>query len=460
MSEKRCFVVMGFGIKTDLATGRKLNLDKSYLALIKPVVESKGIICLRADEIKHSGAIDVPMYQQLLTADLVVADLSTANVNAFYELGIRHALRPRTTIIMSEEQMSYPFDVNHIAINKYTHLGDSIDYFEVLRFQKVLGDTIDSVLNDNQPDSPVYTFLDGLVPPGLRDNAENVAKQVGDALSKAPKQGSADNQTLSIIINQAEEALKNKQFAVAKGLFDSALLIAGSNTEQHMAANNTYIIHRLAYSTYKAELPDPVSASEEAMRLLEQLDLQHTNDAETVTLAGRVEKKLYRFGQGEQHLSNAILYFERACYLLNNRYNNIVLAFLLNLRVDTSIFTTKLEKIADMVVANRIRRQVLQLCDVDLKKIDVRKQQAAIQTVDNNTSQLAITQQADDNEQLFWIFVNKAESYFGLGQMDEYEQARTQATSVPHEGWMMKVFDEETRKLKDIFDKYGTLLTG
>jgi hypothetical protein len=88
MNEKRCFVVMGFGIKTDLATGRKLNLDKSYLALIKPVVESKGITCLRADEIRNSGTIDVPMYQQLLTADLVVADLSTANVNAFYELGI------------------------------------------------------------------------------------------------------------------------------------------------------------------------------------------------------------------------------------------------------------------------------------------------------------------------------------------------------------------------------------
>ena len=458
MSDKRCFVVMGFGIKTDLATGRKLNLDKSYLALIKPVVESKGIICLRADEIKHSGTIDVPMYQQLLTADLVVADLSTANVNAFYELGIRHALRPRTTIIMSEEQMNYPFDVNHITINKYTHLGDSIDYFEVLRFQKVLGDTIDSVLNDDQPDSPVYTFLDGLVPPGLRDNAEDVAKQVGDALSQAPQQAAPDNQTLSIIINQAEEALKKKQFAVAKGLFDSALLIAGSNAEQHLAANNTYIIQRLAYATYKAELPDPLTALGDAMQLLERLDLQHTNDAETVTLAGRIEKKLYNYGQGEQHLSNAILYYERACYLLYNRYNNINLAYLLNLRVDTSIFTTKLEKIADMVVANRIRREVLLLCDADLKKLDARKQQAAAQSAGSNTSQLAINQQADDNEQLFWIMVNKAEAYFGLGQMDEYQQALSQVASVPHEDWMMSSFNKEIKKLKELLDKYSALL--
>ena len=61
INAKRCFVVMGFGIKTDYATGRKLDLDKSYRLLIKPVVEEKGITCVRADEIRHSGAIDVPM---------------------------------------------------------------------------------------------------------------------------------------------------------------------------------------------------------------------------------------------------------------------------------------------------------------------------------------------------------------------------------------------------------------
>jgi len=458
MNEKRCFVVMGFGIKTDLATGRKLNLDKSYLSLIKPAVEDRGITCLRADEIKNSGAIELPMYQQLLTADLVIADLSTANVNAFYELGIRHALRPRTTIIMSEEQMSYPFDVNHIKINKYTHLGDSIDYLEALRFQKLLKETIDNVLNDDQPDSPVYTFLDGLVPPELRDRAENVAKKVGDALSQAPQQDTPDNQTLSIIVKQAEEALKNKQYAVAKGFFDAALLIAGSNTEQHIAANNSYLIHRLAYTTYKAELPNAVAAAEEALRLLGKLDLQHTNDAETVSLAGRIEKRLYCSGEGEQHLSNAILYFERACYLWNNRYNNINLAFLLNLRVDTSIFTSRPDKIADMVVANRIRRQVLQLCDEDMKNLDKRKQQATAQPVDGNTSQLAISQLVEDKEQQFWIWVNKAEAHFCLGQMEEYNQAREEAAKVPHDDEMMKSFDEEITRLKEVLDKYGALL--
>jgi hypothetical protein len=180
--KKRCFVVMGFGLKTDFATGRKLDLNKSYRLLIKPVVESKDISCIRADEILLSGPIDVPMYQELLKADLVIADLSTANVNAFYELGIRHALRPRTTIVISEDKLSYPFDVNHIKITSYTHLGDAIDFEEVERFRSVLGSTIDAVLNDNQPDSPVYTFLDSLVPPSLREQAAQTAGQISEAL--------------------------------------------------------------------------------------------------------------------------------------------------------------------------------------------------------------------------------------------------------------------------------------
>jgi hypothetical protein len=76
MAKQTCFVVMGFGKKTDFQTGRVLDLDKTYKYIIKPAVAAAGLECVRADEIKHSGIIDVPMYEQLLNADVVVADLS------------------------------------------------------------------------------------------------------------------------------------------------------------------------------------------------------------------------------------------------------------------------------------------------------------------------------------------------------------------------------------------------
>lgn len=101
---KVCFVVMGFGKKVEYETGRVLDLDATYEAIIEPAVSGNGLRCIRADEITQSGIIDVKMYEMLLRADLVIADISTGNVNAVYELGVRHALRPNSTIIMTEDQ--------------------------------------------------------------------------------------------------------------------------------------------------------------------------------------------------------------------------------------------------------------------------------------------------------------------------------------------------------------------
>ena len=88
-----CFVIMGFGEKTDFQSNpqRVLNLNKTYENIIKPMVIEAGLDCVRADEIIHSTVIDKPMYDNLLGADLVIADLSTSNANALYELGVRHA---------------------------------------------------------------------------------------------------------------------------------------------------------------------------------------------------------------------------------------------------------------------------------------------------------------------------------------------------------------------------------
>ncbi len=449
---KKCFVVMGFGIKTDLATGRKLNLDKSYQALIKPVVEGKNITCVRADEIRHAGSIDLQMYQQLLSADIVIADLSTANVNAFYELGIRHALKPRTTIIMSEELLGYPFDVNHIVINRYTHLGDSIDYFEVLRFQKLLGDTIDTVINSQSPDSPVYTFIEDLIPPSLKVEARRVASRIDDALTRGSdeveNESAREDHSLSFIIKQGEEALQKKQFDTAKTLFETALHMVHDGRESPSASNNTYLIQRLALTTYQARQPNYIAALNDAIELLEKIDLARTNDPETVALAGSIEKHLFEEGQGDEHLNNAIVLYQRGYYLLHNRHNGINLAYLLQLRTTTMLDPQKEDKIADQVWANRIRKEVLELCNRDLKKINDMESHAG-ETMTPVTEE----QEGIINEQKFWIAVNKAEAHFGLGEMMEYEQAAAAAALVKHDDWMMESFTKQLQKLSEMMNK-------
>ncbi|MDB5248194.1 MAG: hypothetical protein JWQ40_2588 [Segetibacter sp.] len=460
--KKRCFVVMGFGIKTDLATGRKLNLNMSYEALIKPVIESKGMICVRADEIPNSGSIDVPMYKELYKADIVVADLSTANANAFYELGVRYALRPRSTIVMSEDQLCLPFDVNHIKINKYKHSGESLDYFEVLRFQKQLGATLDAILTDETPDSPVYTFLNDLIPPALKDKAEAVATEVNEAISNSPaKNGDHDEdverQTLSLIVKQGEEAIKNKNYSRAKGLFNSAILLSNCNNQQAITSNFSYLYQRLALATYKDETADKKTALIEANALLEKLDLMHTNDSETVMLAGAIEKKLFEIGEGENHLEDAILLFQRGFYLLNNRYNGINLAYLLNCRAASFLDKTKEEKIADMVWANRIRKDVLAMCEKDWKAVIDREAKNAKKDAVMDAEVLKNQQMVED-EQKFWTLVNKAEAYFGLGNMEEYQNALEQAKGIGNAVGMQEALTNQVDALRVILEKYGNLL--
>jgi exonuclease I len=91
-NKKTCFVIIGFGPKTDFETGNVFDLDKTFDNLIKPTFEELDIDCFRAKDIRHSGNIDVPMYEWILNADIVIADISTLNPNALYELGVRHAL--------------------------------------------------------------------------------------------------------------------------------------------------------------------------------------------------------------------------------------------------------------------------------------------------------------------------------------------------------------------------------
>lgn len=127
----------------------------------------------------QSGIIDVEMYKLLLSADIVVADISTSNANAIYELGVRHALKKGTTIIMSEKSAVLHFDLNHIATLQYEHLGDDIGCSEARRIKEQLKSLMEAVLNETRIDSPVYTYLPDLNTPTL--TAKEIKEIVRDS---------------------------------------------------------------------------------------------------------------------------------------------------------------------------------------------------------------------------------------------------------------------------------------
>ena len=93
-----CFVDMPFGQKPDLQSGVVVDFDQIYNEAIKPAIEECGLEALRGDEERTGGIIHSAMFARLLLSEFVVADLTLANANVFYELGIRHAAKPFTTV--------------------------------------------------------------------------------------------------------------------------------------------------------------------------------------------------------------------------------------------------------------------------------------------------------------------------------------------------------------------------
>lgn len=114
-----CFVLMPFGDKPDPSGGPPIPFDRIYALAIKPAIEAAGLVPIRSDEERLSGIIHKAMFERLLLCEYAVADLTTANANVFYELGVRHAGRPRTTLAIFARNRPVPFDVQFLKGLEY-----------------------------------------------------------------------------------------------------------------------------------------------------------------------------------------------------------------------------------------------------------------------------------------------------------------------------------------------------
>jgi hypothetical protein len=121
---RTCFVITPYGLKPSEDGKTKINFDKIYSGIIKPAVESLqkeriNIKCLRAIDIKQAGFIHERMIQQIAEADVAVVDLTTANPNVYYELGVRHALRDRVTVLLKQKGKPNPFNIAGMSTIEY-----------------------------------------------------------------------------------------------------------------------------------------------------------------------------------------------------------------------------------------------------------------------------------------------------------------------------------------------------
>ncbi len=171
---KRVFIVRPFG------TREGIDFDAVEAKLIQPALSRvKGSTLEGATTlpILEQGNIREDMFRELVTSDLVIADLSIHNANVFYELGIRHGLRPNATFLLRADASAIPFDLQTDRYLKYdaARPEEAVDR---------LAERLDATLNSARIDSPVYQLLPGLRPP---DPAvlRVVPREFGEAVDRA-----------------------------------------------------------------------------------------------------------------------------------------------------------------------------------------------------------------------------------------------------------------------------------
>ena len=187
---KYCFVVSPIGEEGSEIRG---NADKLLKHIINPVCQSCGLIVERVDQINDSNSITQTIIDKLLSADLVIADISGHNPNVFYEIGYRKCTG-KPIIHLKCKGENLPFDVNTIRTFEY----DLTDLDSVEAIKERLQQTISAISFEDADESEENingkndTTFSGLLP---------ILYQIQDSIADLKTEISKkDNETLQTIM--------------------------------------------------------------------------------------------------------------------------------------------------------------------------------------------------------------------------------------------------------------------
>lgn len=338
-----CFVLMPFGKKPDPAGGADIDFDRIYKAALQPGIEDADMIPIRADEEELGGIIHQAMYERLLVCDFAVADLTTGNANVLYELGIRHAARPRTTLTVYAAQKPLPFDVALLRTQMYelgdgNSLPDTNADFLRQRVREHLQELRQLAHGDTITDSPLFQLVRGWRPKPLSLSAA-ASFQAQLKVNERVKQQLNDIRTRSNVKERRPQTAADLA-EIRKHVLDSGTTDVGILTslmlgyralsdwtgmievygELPQFLQRQVTVRQLlafAYNRRAESGKDPVDR-ERALQILQLLQEEQGPTSETSGLIGRIHKSQWEeaWDRGEPttargHLKKAIAAYIR-----------------------------------------------------------------------------------------------------------------------------------------------------
>lgn len=315
MNKPLCFVLMPFGEKVD-ASGKKIDFDSIYEELMRPAIEKVDLEPIRADEERAGGIIHKAMFERLILCDYAVADLTTANANVFYELGVRHAVRPYKTALIFADRSQLPFDVNLLRAFPYK-LDSNGKLADKDKDVEKLTQKLYHLKQETYTDSPLFQLLDELSPQTLSHEKTDIfrdqvvySKKIKERLNHARKQGERN------AIKEIEEELGNIKEVESGILIDLLLSYRAVSGWQEMIslidrmpeslAKRLMIREQLAFALNRNNQGD------EAEEVLLQLIDQHGPSSENYGLLGRIYKDRWEKAEEAGETTIASGYLDKA----------------------------------------------------------------------------------------------------------------------------------------------------
>jgi len=283
---------MPFGQKP-ASDGRMVDFDAVYETLIAPAVRDAGMEPLRADHEMGGGIIHKPMFERLILCEFAVADLTTANANVFYELGLRHAVRPWATVLLFAEGVGQlPFDVALLRGLPY-QLGADGKPAAVAAARAALAERLRAA-REAATDSPVFQLVENFPEPNIQHIKTDVfrervryAEDIKARLAVAHRQGLEAVRAVESALGEIAEV----EAGVVIDLFlsyravkawDEMIALAGRMTPP--LAQSVMVQEQLGLALNRA------NRGEEAEQVLLDLIARRGTSSESYGILGRVYK--------------------------------------------------------------------------------------------------------------------------------------------------------------------------
>jgi tetratricopeptide (TPR) repeat protein len=293
---------MPFGKKPD-AAGSVVDFDAVYNNLLAPAITDAEMEPLRADEEMTGGVIHKSMFERLILCEYAVADLTTANANVFYELGLRHAVRPWSTVlIFSKGGSQLPFDVAPLRAMPY-QLGTDGTPTDVDATKGALAERLAEArrlaLDMPATDSPIYQLVEDY-PNVSHEKTDVFREQVRYSSERKEQLAAARKQGLDAVraMEAALEPIGEQESGVVIDLFLSYRSVKGWQEMAELVgkmprplASTVMVQEQLALALNR------LGRRDEAERVLNELLESRGPSSETYGILGRVYKDRWEEAQ-------------------------------------------------------------------------------------------------------------------------------------------------------------------